>query len=259
MVEEQVRYLRLIIFYAPIPPVRNTRPGPEPVARYSAWAQGANQGQVGCVHIRHAGRIRFGKKGRWMNMKGEAFFSLATPGFVWHTTIAYAPGIWLESLDYYVHHDAGMNLNLYSLVPLNNSHEEKIKTSSLFRYLACMPLFPMITGTSHFINWENVDDSTAKAIIRDNDLSVEAVARFRGRGGITSIDANQNIHPETGRPVPGHFSCRYAGYADRGGVRIPLQVSSDMILPDGECACAEYAITEIEFDTPVMEKERGSR
>nr|WP_320160983.1 DUF6544 family protein [uncultured Methanoregula sp.] len=252
IVEEQVRYLRLIIFYAPISSARNICPSPEPVARYDAWALGTNHEPVGCVHIRHSGRIRFGKKGRWMNMKGEAFFSLSTPGFVWHTTIAYAPGIWLESLDYYVHDDAGINLNLYSFVPLNNSLEEEIKITSLFRYMACMPMFPGINSTSHFITWEPVDDSTAKKIIRDRDLSVEATARFDGSGGISSIDADQKIHPETGRPVPGHFSCRYSGYTEQGGFRIPMQVSSDFILPDGEYACMEYTITDIEFDMQDM-------
>jgi hypothetical protein len=248
MVDERLRYLRLIIFYAP-PKTRVTIPSnPEPVARYVTWALNGNKRPAGCVYVRHIGRIRYGKTGRWMKMRGDAYYSLAVPGFVWHATISYAPGIWLSAFDYYVDHEAGMNLNLFSLIPLNNAQPDEMKDSSLFRYLACTPLFPMIHGTSDFIAWENIDDSTSKAMIRDYDHSIEAIVRFDGRGWIDSIESHQKTHAETGRPIPGHFVSRFSGYENIGGIRIPLQISSEIILPDGEYACAEFTITSIEYD-----------
>lgn len=258
MVEQQIHYLRFITFYAPLPVTVSMPSNPEPVARYVSWALRENRNPVESVQIRHAGRIRYGKTGRWMNMNGKAFFSLAVPGFVWNAKIAYAPGIWLEGFDYYVHNEAGMNFNLLSVFPLDNTNDEKIKPLSLFRYLASTPLFPMIHGFSHFIRWENVDDSTAKAIIQYNDQSVEAIARFDGRGWIESIEACRKTHPGTGRPVPGHFASRFSEYADVGGYRIPMQIASDLILPDGERVYAEYAITGVEFDTPDTMKRRES-
>ena len=249
MIEEQIRYLRLIIHYAPLRATVGIPSKPEPVARYVSWALGENQHPVGSVHLRFTGRHRYGKTGRWMNMGGEAFFSLAAPGFVWHSTITYAPGIWLSAFDYYVDDKAGMNLNLLSVFPLDNVHNDAIKTTSLFRYLACTPLFPMIHGSAGFISWENIDDSTAKAIITDKGRSVEAIARFNGRGWIESIGMHEKTHPETGRPVPGHFACRFSSYTNVEGYWIPMQVDSDMILPDGEYVTAEYSITKIEFDT----------
>jgi hypothetical protein len=213
-----------------------------------AWALGENRDPAGCVHIRYTGRIRYGKTGRWMAMSGEAFFSLATPGFVWYATITYAPGIWLSVFDYYVNREAGMNLNLFPLLPLDNAHTEEIIDHSLFRYLACTPMFPMIHGSSGFITWENIDDSTSKAIIRDNDHTIEAIACFSGRGWMDSIEAYRKTIPETGRPVPGHFSSRFSDYSNKEIYRIPLQISSDIILPDGEYLCAEFRITDIGFD-----------
>ncbi|MFA5268482.1 MAG: DUF6544 family protein [Methanoregula sp.] len=249
MVEEQLRYLRLIVFHAPTPAKVSVPTRPEPVARYVEWALGENRDPIGCVHIRHAGRIRYGKTGRWMNMGGTAFFSLAVPGFVWRSTITWVPGVWLEAFDYYIDRDAGMYLNLFSLFPLENAHTEEVKVGSLFRYLASTCLFPVIHGSTDFIRWENIDDSTAKATIRDKDQSVEALVRFNERGGIESIESCQKTHPETGRPVPGHFASRFSGYRDEGGYRIPIQIASDIILPEGEEVHAEYVITDIEFTT----------
>jgi hypothetical protein len=254
MIEEQIRYLRLIVHYAPLPATISIPTRPEPVARYVSWAQGENRNPAGCVHIRFGGRCRYGKTGRWMNMGGEAFLSLAAPGFVWHSTINYAPGIWLSAFDYYIDDKAGMNLNLMSVFPLDNAQGDAIKTSSLFRYLACTPLFPMIHGSAGFINWENIDDLTVKAIITDKGRSVEAIVRFNGRGWIESIGMHDMTHTETGRPVPGHFATRFSSYTPVEGYWIPMQVDSDMILPDGEQVTAEYSITEIGFDTPGKKK-----
>lgn len=258
MVDEQLRYLRLIVFYAPTPATGSIPSGPEPVARYVAWARGKNQDPIGCVHIRHTGRIRYGKTGRWMKMGGEAFFSLAVPGFVWRATITYVPGIRLEAFDYYVDRDAGMYLNLFSLFPLENAHKDEVKEGSLFRYLASTCLFPMVHGSSNFITWENVDDSTAKATIRDKDHSIEALVRFDGQGMIESIESCRKTHPETGRPVPGHFASRFSSYADMGGCRMPMQITSEIILPEGEYVCAEYVITDIEFNTTDAVHRSGS-
>lgn len=248
MIEEQIRYLRLIIHYAPLPATISIPSRPEPVARYVSWALGENRKLVASVHIRFAGRRRYGKSGRWMDIGGEAFFSVAAPGFVWRATTTYAPGIWLETFDYHVDDKAGMNLNLFSALPLGNAHDDAIKTSSLFRYLACTPLFPMIHGSAGFISWENINDSTSKAIISDKGRSVEAIARFNGRGWIESIEMHDKTIPETGKPVPGHFATRFSSYTQIEGFWIPMQVDSDMILPEGEYVTAEYSITEIEFD-----------
>ncbi|MCK9580453.1 MAG: hypothetical protein M0Q92_08375 [Methanoregula sp.] len=248
MVDERLRYLRLITFYAHLSERVDIPRDPGPVARYISWALGENRQPVACAHIRHAGRIRYGNTGRWMTMGGEGYFSLAVPGFVWHSTISYVPGIWLDAFDYYVDREAGMNINLFSLVPLNNAHTDEIKDGSLFRYLAWSPLFPMIYDSSGFITWENIDDLTAKVIIRDKEHLIEAIARFDDRGWIDSIDSCRKTHPETGRPLPGHFASRFSGYTNVNGYHVPLQISSDLILPDGEYACAEFTITSIVFD-----------
>jgi len=251
MADEQLRLLRLIVHYAPLPATCGTPTGPEPLSRYLSWALGQNcDPACGCVRVRHEGRIRFGKDGRWMPMGGEAFFPLAVPAFVWRSTILYAPGMWLEAFDYYVDRTAAMNLNLFSVFPLNNGQPVALKERSLLRYLACTPLFPLVHATSSFIRWENIDETMAKAVISDNGQSAEAFVRFDGRGRIGSIEACRKTDPDTSRPVPGHYLSRYSSYTEMGGFWIPLQIVSEFILPEGGHICAEYTITAVEPETP---------
>jgi len=250
MVDEQIRYLRLIVSYAPLPETPGYPTLPEPVARYLSWATGPDNKIPGCAHIQYTGRIRFGKTGRWMDLNGDAFYSLAVPGFVWQATIAYAPGVWLEAFDYYVHHKAGMNLNLFSTVPLNNASGKNILSSALFRYLASAPLFPRALGTTNSVGWEYLNDSAALAVIHDGDVSAEAVIRFNGKGWIDSITIRDPPSLKHGHKGPGVFTCRFSGYAEVGGCQIPMQVFSEQFLPDGEYSCLEYRVTGAEFDMP---------
>jgi hypothetical protein len=258
MVNEQLRYLRLITHYAPVPAPGSNHPVPEPVARYLSWAEGRKQDPAMCVRISHAGRFRYGRNGRWMKMGGEGFLSLAVPAYVWRTTILYAPILWLETFDHYVDRVAGMNLSLFSVFPLETGHTEEMKAGSLFRYLSCTLLFPSTLASSSLVKWENIDDSAAKAVIRDGDVSAEGIVRFDSRGAAESIEACHTVNPATGRPLPGHYLCRFSSWTETGGQRIPMQVESEIILPDGELVCAEYIITAVEFDAPVSLHGRGT-
>jgi len=89
-----------------------------------------------------------------------------------------------------------------------------------------------------------------KAIITDEDISVEAIVRLDAKGMIESIESSRKTIPERDRPVPGHFASRFSSYAEVGGCRLPMQIASEIILPEGEYVCAEYEITLVEFDAP---------
>jgi hypothetical protein len=250
MAGEQLRLLRLSAHHAPLPEADGILPAPEPVSRYLSWATGETLApDEGCVRIRHEGRIRFGEDGRWMPMGGEAFFPLAVPAFVWRSTILYAPGIWLETFDYYVDRTAAMNLNLFSVFPLNNGHSDAMKKSSLFRYLACTPLFPIVHASSSFIRWVNISETTAQAVISDNGHSAKAIVRFDSRGRIGSIEACHG-NPARVNAGPGHYLSRFSAWAEMGGRWIPTRVASEIVLPEGGLLYAEYAITSVESGVP---------
>jgi hypothetical protein len=250
IVGQQVLYLRLMIDYAPLSPTNRIPSHPEFVSRCLSWTLSGHTDPVGCVHIRHTGKIRYGKTGRWMEIRGESIFSLATPGFVWHAKITYFPGIWIEAFDYYAHREAGMNLNLFPVFPLTTIYDGAIKTSSLFRYLASAPLYPIALVPVITLEWQNVSDLTARLSIRDNDLSAEALVHFDGSGRIQNIEACHRNQLENGRPVPGYFMMKFSDYTDVKGYKIPLQISSDLILPEGQSACIERTISSIVFEIP---------
>jgi len=258
MIEHHALYLRLIIEYASLSAIKNIPSNPEPVSRYLSWALGKNTDPVGSVHIRHTGRFRYGKKGRWMKVRGEAFFSLARPGFVWHAKVSYLPGLWIEAFDYYVHREAGMNFNLLSVFPLDNAYGGEIKTSSLFRYLASAPLFPRVLVPGISVEWKHISESTSRASISDNDLCAEALVHFDGTGQIQSIEACPGNQSETGRPVQGYFIQKFSDYTEMQGYKIPLQISSDLIFPDGKFACTDFTITRVDFDIQETSYRNGS-
>jgi hypothetical protein len=256
MVDEQVRYLRLIALYAPLPAQAINRLQPEPVSRYLTWAAGNKPNPAGCAHIQFSGRIRFDKNGRWMKMGGKGYFSLAVPAYVWHATIAYAPGIWIEASEYYVHRSAGVNFNLFSFLPLNNAHNSGIARPALFQYLAFTPLFPHVLGSPPAVSWDHVDDTAAIATIHHADVSTQALIRFDGKGRLESMALHDPLSPARNQPIPGIFSCGYSCYEEKGGYQVPLKVIVEQHLPDGAYACVEYSVTAIDYTHPVPAGEK---
>ena len=255
IVDEQVRYLRLIAFYASLPALAINRLHPEPVSRYLTWAAGNKPNPAGCAHIQFSGRIRFGKNGRWMKMRGKGYFSLAVPAYVWHATIAYAPGIWIMACDYYVHRSAGVNFNLFSFLPLNNAHNSGLARPALFQYLAFTPLFPHVLGSLPAVSWESVDDTAAIATLHHAGIMVQALTRFDGKGRLESMAFYDPQSPALDPPAPGIFSCTYSCYEESGGYQVPRKVVVEQFLPDGEYACMDYSLTTIEYTSPAPDAE----
>lgn len=249
MVAEQVRYLDLIMLYAPHPAPASRQSLPEPVYRYLLQAVGSDAARPSCTTLRFRGRARFGKTGRWLHTRGRGIFPFAVPGYVWHTTSTYAPCIWLESFDFYVNRAAGMTLNLLSFFPLNNAYAKEIQSPALFRYLAFLPFFPQRAAAAGALSWEPIDETAARLRIRDGEIATAAIVRFSGRGWIESIDAECPPDTVSRRRPPGLYRCRYTGESRAGGCRVPRGIVIEQRLPDGEYFCAELEITQVEYDT----------
>jgi len=247
MVDEQVRYLQLIALYSPLPAPAINRSRPEPVSRYLTWAAGDKPNPAGCARVRFSGRMRLGKDGRWMKIGGMGFFSLAVPGYVWHTTITCAPGIWIETCESYVHRSAGVCFNLFSFLPLNNARSNGITRPALFQYLAFTPLFPQVLGSLPAVSWDHVDDTAAIATIHHAGISTQALARFDGKSRLESMTLHDPLTPARDQPAPGIFSCSYSCYEENGGYQVPRQVVVEQHLPDGTYAGVEYSVTAIGF------------
>ena len=152
MVDEQLRYLRLIVHYAPLPrDHQHSSPVPNRLHAMYRGLLGENRTPVGCMHFRHGGRIRYGKTGRWMNMGGEGIFFSCSTGV--SSGMQQSPTLPVYGSKHSIIMliaKAGMNLNLFSVFPLDNAQTDEMKDGSLFRYLTCTPLFPMILGSSRF-------------------------------------------------------------------------------------------------------------
>jgi len=250
MVNEQVRCLRENALSSPMPGGPAHRSRPEPVSRYLAWAAGDKKPDAGCARIRFHGRMKIGKNGRWMKTGGSACFSLAVPDYVWHATITFAPGIWIEACDFYINRTARMHFSLFSFFPLNKVHGHDIPVPSLFQYLASAPLFPQVLASSDSVSWENINESAAIATIHDGDIPARALVRFDGNGRPESITAYDPESPARNHPVPGMFASRFSGYAETGGYHVPFQVVSEYYLPDGAYACMEYTVNGIDYMPP---------
>lgn len=249
MAAEQRRYLRLIEQYAAPPEPVPARALPEPVYRFAAGAHQDDDARIpACTRIRFRGRIRFGKTGRWLHLGGRASFAFAVPAYTWHATIGYAPGIWMEAFEYCVNRKAGMILNLFSVIPLNNARGPAVLAPALFRYFVGLPFFPPRAGCAGALAWEPIDETAARAVIRDGTASAAGLVRFDVRGQVESITADNPVDPANPGRKTGLVSCRFSGSFGAGETCVPREMILEQFLPDGRYTCAELTVVRVDYD-----------
>src|SRR4029079_1619040 len=99
---------------------------PAPVQRYLRYCSSCNSPAIRSVRLKHDGVFRTSPEQRWFRIKGEEYFTAATPGFVWTAKIWPLPLIWISARDLLRHGRGNMRVKLLSLFTLADAKGEKI-------------------------------------------------------------------------------------------------------------------------------------
>lgn len=137
---------------------------PEPVRRHLGLAVPANLPPVRTVDLRHDGFFRPNPGPRWFPIKGEQYFALEPPGFVWHARVRMLPLLWIEARDSLISGPGGMLVKLNSFFTLVDARGPEVDQGSAARWLAETVWFPMAFA-SDGIRWESIDDRAARATL----------------------------------------------------------------------------------------------
>src|ERR1700745_1247492 len=60
---------------------------PEPVRRYLHYAVSAEASATRTARLKHDGFFRTKPNQKWLAIRGEEYFTVAVPGFVWNATV----------------------------------------------------------------------------------------------------------------------------------------------------------------------------
>ncbi|HEX7045880.1 MAG TPA: DUF6544 family protein, partial [Burkholderiales bacterium] len=118
----------------------------------------------------------------------------------------------------------------------------------LMRFLAEAAWYPTALLPSQGVRWEAAGERSAYATLEDGAVEVRMLFAFDDQGLIESVRAEARGRMVGDEMVPTPWQGRFWSYAERGGMRIPLEGEVAWLLPEGPKPYWRGRITAIEYE-----------
>lgn len=223
---------------------------PAPVQRYFRAVLKHGQPIVAAVSVEHTGTFNMGEAAdQWKPFTSTQRVITRRPGFDWDGRVAMMPGLPVRVHDAYVAGEGILHaavLGLVSMVNLRGTGE--VAQGELMRFFAEAAWYPTALLPSQGVLWDTVDDHSARATLKDGDLTLTLLFRFNKDGLIDTVRAEARGRTVGGTVVPTPWQGRFWNYAIRDGMRVPLDGEVAWMLPEGAKPYWRGRITKLRYE-----------
>ncbi len=223
---------------------------PPPVQRYFRAVLKDGQPIVAAASVEHRGSFNMSTSGeQWKSFASTQRVVTQRPGFVWDARIAMLPGLVVHVHDAYVAGEGILHaaiLGLFTLADLRGG--EAVAEGELMRFLAEAAWYPTALLPSQGVQWEPVDDRSARATLVDGPLGLTLLFRFNDEGLVESVRAEARGRTVGGRVVMTPWQGRWSDYRDHGGMRVPFSGEVAWLLPEGAKPYWRGTITAMSYE-----------
>jgi len=166
---------------------------PDPVRRYLNYALNGNNQQNVLVRLKHASWIQinldsnFYEDQNWKYLVAEHLVRLDRPAFFWQALIHLGWEFWLKGWVVFSPHKNELVWTWMGTVPLIQRNESDIKTNGLGQFLLQLPWYPMAMIPSDYLQWEAMDDTSARAILSTDGITVTGIFHFSPEGKVVRL------------------------------------------------------------------------
>ncbi len=222
---------------------------PVPVQRYFEAIGIEAQPVIRSVRLKQRGQMRTSPEGGWIPIEAEQYITVEPPGFVWlaKTRVMGVLPMWVR--DRFIDGHGEMWIRPLGLVTLGRSAGPEIDQGTMLRYLAEMAWLPTALLPSERLQWEAIDDRSARAILTLADRSVDATFEFGPSGLIQRVESQRYYDTGNGYDLK-RWSGVHSDYREVEGMLIPTGAELTWHLHDGDFTWLRLEITDIEFDNP---------
>lgn len=223
---------------------------PAPVQRYFRAALRDGQPMISALSLEHAGLFNMSETGeQWRPFISSQRVITKRPGFNWEGRISIIPGLKVWVHDAYIAGEGILHatlLGLFSLVNLRGTPE--MAEGELMRFFAEAAWYPTTLLPSQGVQWEAVDDVSARATLEDKGIVLSMIFYFNAEGLIESVRADARGRTVGGAVIPTPWEGRYRDYQSREGMLIPVEGEVAWILPEGRKPYWRGRISGVEYE-----------
>ena len=140
-------------------------------------------------------------------------------------------------------------IKLLSLFTVADTKGKESDESELMRWFAETPWFPTSLLPNKYLHWEEVNSSSAKAIVEYGSIKASVIFYFNEQGQIVKLNADRY------RSVNNSYSKDkwvgyYRDYTKVNDMMIPKEIEAAWNLTSGEFSYAKFKVTDIEYNNP---------
>jgi hypothetical protein len=222
---------------------------PAPVQRYFRNVLKDEQPIVAAISFDLAGTINMSEAAEeWKPFTSTQRVVTHRPGFDWDARILMMPGLPVHVHDAYVAGEGILHAAVLGLVSMANQRGTgDLAQGELMRFFAEAVWYPTALLPSQGVLWNAVDDHSARATLKDGELTLTLLFQFNEDGLIDTVRAEARARM-VGGPAP--WQCRFWNYAIREGMRVPLEGEVAWLLPEGAKPYFRGRITKLSYESP---------
>ena len=220
---------------------------PKPVQKYLTYVGVIGKEKVQNFKIIFEGEMKMDPKKGWVNVKTEQHNFVANPTRLFYIEGNMA-GIPIVGLDSYKNGKGNMLIKLAGLFTVANALGQEMDQGEAITLFNDMCLMAPSTLIDQRIQWESVDDLTAKASFNANGCIVSAVLYFNAIGELTNFSTDDRYMAIGNSYQKARWSTPVRDYKDYNGLKLPSYGEGVWHLPEGDYCYAKFNIKEVDYN-----------
>ncbi len=220
---------------------------PAPVRRYLHYTLKEGQPNIRYAILKQTARFRHRPGSPWFTVKATEVISGMEPGFVWDAVLRHNRAWWRTAKLSYAGGAGHGHIKLFGALTLQEYEGPETDTSMLFRFLSELVWLPTGLLPTRTLRWEPIDDSTARAIITDGDIQVQATFHVNEIGEIDRIVTGDKYRDHKSGFEQATFTLTCRNYREFEGVMIPTEVDFVWNLESGDFEYGQFNIIDVAF------------
>lgn len=217
---------------------------PAPVQRYLRYAEVLNKPKLHEMRIVFDGEMR--KQGKdWFTFKSEQynFFDVPTRLFFMKAKMF---GVMVPGYHAYKNGQASMQIKLFGLFPIINIKDgslNKAETVTMFNDMCLMAPASLISPA---IQWDSIDDRSAKATFTVKDISISAVLYFNDQDQLINFISDDRYDVNAQKQF--RFSTPVSAYQNFHGYNVMSYGEAVWHYPDGAFTYGKFVLKDIVYN-----------
>ena len=223
---------------------------PAPVQRYFRAVLQEGQPMVAGVRLQHRGTFNASETAeQWKPFTSDQKVVTRRPGFDWDARIVMMPGLSVRVHDAFVAGEGILHASLFGLFTMANLRgTEDVAKGELMRYFAEAAWYPTALLPSQGVQWEAVDDHSARGTLTEGDLRLTLLFTFNEQGLVDTVRAEARGRTVGDTVIPTPWQGRFWSYDERGNMRVPLEGEVAWLLPEGPKPYWRGRITQLDYE-----------